>query len=276
MHLINGVEVSEENFVTPIQNLSVWRGDGIFEAIRIHDGFLFALERHLQRLKQSAHKMLFENVDFEKIKKDLVLVASQYKDGYVRVIIGRSNSINDYDIYVFHQEPVLIPDHYSLQSQSSPWHPGGDFSLEENQVIGNKSTSYAQNITQTRIAEKKGYTDALLLNREKIVLEGPTFSVGWIKGDVVYVPDLELGILDSITRQYILLFGRNNLIKVRESRTTIEELYDVDTVFALSTAKHGKFVSKIDNTTYTQSPVLETIQECFTKQIKAEKSTYLK
>ena len=69
MHLINGVEVSEENFVTPIQNLSVWRGDGIFEAIRIHDGFLFALERHLQRLKQSAHKMLFENVDFENLYK---------------------------------------------------------------------------------------------------------------------------------------------------------------------------------------------------------------
>ena len=51
------------------------RGDGIFEAIRIHDGFLFALDRHLKRLERSAQKMLFNNIDLDSIKKDLQKVA---------------------------------------------------------------------------------------------------------------------------------------------------------------------------------------------------------
>ena len=236
MFIINGAKVEEANFVVPIQNLSFWRGDGIFEAIKIHEGYLFALERHIKRFKQSAKKMLFDDIDFEEIKKDMILLASNYAEGYVRVIISRSTSKSDYDVYIFHQEPVEIPEHYSLQSQPSPWHPGGDFALEDNQVVGTKSTSYALNIAQTRIAEQNGYSDALLLNRENIVLEGPTFSIGWIKGDTVYVPDLQLGILDSITRQYILLFGSNNQIKVKESRISIDEIYDIDTVFVISTA----------------------------------------
>ena len=39
--------------------------------------------------------------------------------------------------------------------------------------IGTKSTSYAMNISHTRLAESNGYTDALLVNRENIILEGP-------------------------------------------------------------------------------------------------------
>ena len=36
MYLINGVEVSKEEFNIPVENLAIWRGDGIFEAIAIH------------------------------------------------------------------------------------------------------------------------------------------------------------------------------------------------------------------------------------------------
>ena len=49
MFIINGAKVEEANFVVPIQNLSFWRGDGIFEAIKIHEGYLFALDRHIKR-----------------------------------------------------------------------------------------------------------------------------------------------------------------------------------------------------------------------------------
>ena len=87
----------------------------------------------------------------------------------------------------------------------------------------------------------------MLINNKGIVLEGPTFCVGWIKDEVVYVPDLDLGILDSITRQYLLKFGEENKIQTTVSRVTIDELYKVDTVFVMSAAKHGVFVSKIDN-----------------------------
>ena len=49
MYLVNGEEVSKENFVAPVEDLVIWRGAGIFEAIRIHGGYLFALDKHIER-----------------------------------------------------------------------------------------------------------------------------------------------------------------------------------------------------------------------------------
>ena len=271
MYLINEIEVAKEEFQLPVENLAVWRGDGVFEALKIHDHFPFGIDNHIERLKQSCKKQLFENVDFRLIKNNILKIASQYKSGYVRILILRNDSDEDFTIYSFYQQPINIPEDYSLESQPAPWHPGGDFEVNSDNIIGSKSTSYAYNIKQTREAIRNGFSDALLLSNKGVVLEGPTFSVGWIEGETIYVPDLDLGILDSVTRKYLLKFGNENKITTEVSRITIDELYNVDTVFVMSTAKHGIFVSKIDNKTYTQSPLLNTVQNLFMEEVLKEK-----
>ena len=271
MYLINETEVAKEDFQLSVENFAVWRGDGVFEALKIHDHFPFGIDNHIERLKQSCKKQLFENVDFSLIKNNILKIASQYENGYVRILILRNDSDEDFTIYSFYQQPINIPENYSLESQPAPWHPGGDFEVNSDNIIGSKSTSYAYNMKQTREAIRNGFSDALLLSNKGVVLEGPTFSVGWIKGEIIYVPDLDLGILDSITRKYLLKFGKENKIATEVSRITIDELYTVDTVFVMSTAKHGIFVSKIDDKTYTQSPLLNTVQNLFSEEVLKEK-----
>ena len=271
MYLINETEVAKEDFQLSVENLAVWRGDGVFEALKIHDHFPFGIDNHIERLKQSCKKQLFENVDFSLIKNNILKIASQYENGYVRILILRNDSDEDFTIYSFYQQPINIPENYSLESQPAPWHPGGDFEVNSDNIIGSKSTSYAYNMKQTREAIRNGFSDALLLSNKGVVLEGPTFSVGWIKGEIIYVPDLDLGILDSITRKYLLKFGKENKIATEVSRITIDELYTVDTVFVMSTAKHGVFVSKIDDKTFTQSPLLNTVQNLFSEEVLKEK-----
>ena len=116
MYLINNTEVAKENFQLPVENLAVWRGDGVFEALKIHDHFPFGIDSHIERLKQSCKKQLFENVDFSLIKNNILKIASQYKTGYVRVLILRDDSDEDFTIYSFYQLPIDIPENYSLES----------------------------------------------------------------------------------------------------------------------------------------------------------------
>jgi len=272
MYLINGKEVKKEDFSIPVQDLVVWRGDGIFEAIRIHAGFLFALEKHMDRFKNSAKKMYFENIDFNKIEKDLIKLASNFDTGYVRVIIGRGVSIDEFNVYIFHQEPVSFPEAYSLESQKAHWMAGGDFEINEIPNIAAKTTSYAMNMNQTRLAERNGFTDALLLNREGVVLEGPSFSIGWVKEGKVFVPDLDLGILDSVTRRCLIEIGESGAFDIGVEKISIDELYKVDTVFVLSTAKHAIFVNKIDEAEYSEDPLVGVIKDSFKIEIEKEKS----
>ncbi len=271
MYLINGKEVKKEEFNIPVENLAIWRGDGIFEAIAIHNGYLFAIDKHMERFAKSAEKMFFDDIDFEKIKEDLISIASKFDNGYMRVIIGRGKDKDKSDVYIFYQDLINFPESFSLQSQKAHWQSGGDFSLDEVENIGSKTISYAMNINQTRLAQKRGYTDSLLLNKDGIVLEGPTFCVSWIINNKIYVPSLDLGILDSITRRTLIDIAKEAGLDLKIENIHIDDIYNVDTVFALSTAKHGIFVSKIDDKTYTEDPLLEIIRQSFTDFIEKER-----
>ena len=271
MYLINGKEVKKEDFNIPVENLAIWRGDGIFEAIAIHNGYLFAIDKHMERFAKSAEKMFFDDIDFTKIKEDLISIASKFDNGYMRVIIGRGTDKDKSDVYIFYQDLINFPESFSLQSQKAHWQSGGDFSLDEVENIGSKTISYAMNINQTRLAQKSGYTDSLLLNKDGIVLEGPTFCVSWIIDNKIYVPSLDLGILDSITRRTLIDIAKEAGLDLKIENIHINDIYNVDTVFALSTAKHGIFVSQIDDQTYTEDPLLETIRQSFTDFIEKER-----
>ena len=271
MYLINGIEVKKEEFNIPVENLAIWRGDGIFEAIAIHNGYLFAIDKHMERFAKSAEKMFFDDIDFTKIKEDLISIASKFDNGYMRVIIGRGTDKDKSDVYIFYQDLINFPESFSLQSQKAHWQSGGDFSLDEVENIGSKTISYAMNINQTRLAQKSGYTDSLLLNKDGIVLEGPTFCVSWIIDNKIYVPSLDLGILDSITRRTLIDIAKEAGLDLKVENIHINDIYNVDTVFALSTAKHGIFVSQIDDQTYTEDPLLEIIRQSFSDFIEKER-----
>ena len=271
MYLINGKEVKKEDFNIPVENLAIWRGDGIFEAIAIHNGYLFAIDKHMERFAKSAEKMFFDDIDFTKIKEDLISIASKFDNGYMRVIIGRGTDKDKSDVYIFYQDLIDFPESFSLQSQKAHWQSGGDFSLDEVENIGSKTISYAMNINQTRLAQKSGYTDSLLLNKDGIVLEGPTFCVSWIIDNKIYVPSLDLGILDSITRRTLIDIAKEAGLDLKIENIHINDIYNVDTVFALSTAKHGIFVSQIDDQTYTEDPLLEIIRQSFSDFIEKER-----
>ena len=271
MYLINGNEVKKEEFNIPVENLAIWRGDGIFEAIAIHNGYLFAIDKHMERFAKSAEKMFFDDIDFTKIKEDLISIASKFDNGYMRVIIGRGTDKDKSDVYIFYQDLINFPESFSLQSQKAHWQSGGDFSLDEVENIGSKTISYAMNINQTRLAQKSGYTDSLLLNKDGIVLEGPTFCVSWIIDNKIYVPSLDLGILDSITRRTLIDIAKEAGLDLIIENIHVNDIYNVDTVFALSTAKHGIFVSQIDDQTYTEDPLLEIIRQSFTDFIEKER-----
>lgn len=270
MYLKNGTEVSKSEFNISIEDLAVWRGDGIFEAIKIHQGFPFGVERHIQRFKKSAEKVFFNDIDFDEIKNNIIKVANSFETGYVRTLILR-DSKNGYNVFCFHQPPVDIPDYFTLQTQKAFWQSSGDYNQEEAFNIGTKSTSYGMNISHTRKAEMNGFTDALLIGREEEVLEGPTFTFGWILEDQIIVPKLELGILDSITRKYLLDFGAEGKLPVKEGTIYRDNLNSIQAGFVLSTAKHGHPVSRIDGIELPKHDLINQIKQAFQERVEFER-----
>jgi branched-subunit amino acid aminotransferase/4-amino-4-deoxychorismate lyase len=216
----------------PLTDSTVLRGDGVFEAIRAYGGRCFRLDDHLDRLERSAASLRLPVPERALLAGWVEQAGRLAGDCIVRVVLTRGSAApgtpgEPHCVVLTHPVPVA-PSTLSLLPLKAPWHPGG----RAWELAGAKTVSYAPNLAASRLAAEKGHDDALLLSDEEVVLEGPTFSVGWVRRGTVSAPPLMLGVLDSITRRVV-----SELADVEDEVMTVDGLAAVDEVFAMSTVK---------------------------------------
>jgi branched-subunit amino acid aminotransferase/4-amino-4-deoxychorismate lyase len=130
--------------------------------------------------------------------------------------------------------------------------------------------SYAPNMAATRRAQTQGFEDALLVTVENVVLEGPTFSVGWIVDGVLETPGLELGILDSITRRVVLDIASGLGVPVAQGRWELRRLDEASEVTAWSTVREVQPVVAIGERTWEPGTVTQRFSEEFADRIRRD------
>ncbi|MGA7271538.1 MAG: aminotransferase class IV, partial [Acidimicrobiia bacterium] len=111
---------------------------------------------------------------------------------------------------------------------------------------------------------------ALLVSDQRIVLEGPTFSIGWVADGTVYTPSLRLGILESVTRRVILEVWP----RVTEVEAPLELVEGADEVFAMSTLKEVTPVTALGSRSYPIGPVTQSLGQRLEAEISALSKTH--
>ncbi len=242
---------------------AVLRGDGCFEAIRSYDGVPFAFDEHYWRLTRSARALRLPLPSSEELRGWVEFCAEEGGDCVVRVVVTRGASGAGVDmppacVVMWHQLPTSVRD-LSLATVAAPWHPGGEMW----ELTGVKTLSYAANQAATRLAEETGAHDALLLSRAGEILEGPTFSVAWVREGVLETPTLDLGILESITRGFVLEGCRQLGIPVSEGRYYLDRLQAASEVLAMSTVKEVMPVLAVDDLRFEPGPVARDLSRFY-------------
>ena len=75
-------------------------------------------------------------------------------------------------------------------------------------------------------AQNNHCDDGLLLNNDNFITETSSSNIFWVKNDIIYTPDLKLGLLEGTMRKFIL-----NEFEVKEIKANINELSLADEVF---------------------------------------------
>ncbi len=198
---VNGVRSESET--VSVHDAGFVRGDGCFEAVRSYAGHAFAVAEHVERLQRSAEALSLELPPLDDIIGWIDQAAAVAGDGIVRIIATRGGPDSEVAprVIIVMTEP-LPPKRTALAllPMRAPWHPAG----RQWELAGAKTLSYGPNVNASRLAREKGFDDAVLLSDDEILLEGPTFTIGWVVDGVVETPSLDLFILDSITRRYVI------------------------------------------------------------------------
>jgi len=252
---LDGTIMPAADATIPATDGGLLRGDGVFEVIRIYDGRPFALERHLERLEQSAANLRLP-IDIEAVRADAHRLLAQAGAGpdheKLRIAITRGGR------QLLLTEPLeQTPERIRLASVT----------YAPTRILdGVKSLSYAANMLATRLAVERGADEALLVTPHGRVLEAPTSSIFWVKDGEVLTPPLDDHILASITRALAI-----DVSGASERTCTLEELSAADEAFLASTTREVQPVASVDSTTFAAvAPVTERIAAAVSERIRSE------
>lgn len=267
--LIDGREVSEAEAVISVFDHGLQRGDGLFEVVRSYDGRVFALDAHLDRLEAGAAKLQLNLPPRSDLAAWVTTVAADGGDCLVRLVVTRGGVLEDIDApsrAIVAWEPLpQTSDGFRVLPVVAPWHSGGvDWDL-----TGAKTISYAPNMSATRRAQAGGFDDALLMSRDGHMLEGPTWTIGWFVDGTLETPEMELGILASVTRAEVLKTAADIGLPVVEGRWALERLDEASEVVALSTLKEVSPVVAVGDRTFSPGQPTARLADAFSERIAA-------
>jgi len=237
----------------PATDDGLLRGDGAFEVLRLYAGRAYAVDEHLVRLQRSAENLRMP-VDVEAVSEDMdaILEAAGARDGLLRLVVTRGG----HRLVLTEPMPAL-PDIIRL----------GLVTYTPTRVLdGIKSLSYAANMLATRLAQERGFDEALLVTPHGRILEAPTSSFFWVRDGRLLTPPLDEHILSSITRAKVL-----EEYETEERPCTREDLEAADEAFLASTVREVMPVGRVEDIELaTGGPVSEEAGSRVRARIDAE------
>jgi 4-amino-4-deoxychorismate lyase len=270
--LIDGNIQNAATAAIPVSDMGFIRGYGVFEVIRSFNGTCFRMQPHLERLERSATMLGIDLPDHAAIESWADTAAQGLPDGVIRVLVSAGDDPFEGTtrVVVTGEPAVPQPASLTLHPTVAPWHAdGADWEL-----LRAKTLSYANNFGAIRQARLAGHTDALLLGRSGRILEGPTFTVGWVveeAGQVVYeTPAMSLGILDSITRQVAFDAAADAGLELREVEVGLDRLDDAVEFFALSTLRDAIGATAVGEREFTVGPATEKLRAAMADLTRSE------
>ncbi|NNC41721.1 MAG: hypothetical protein HKO03_00605 [Acidimicrobiia bacterium] len=265
--MVDGEIVENGEVPLPYTDQGLQRGDGCFEFVRLYDGAFFALDEHLDRLTKSADMLGLELPDRDTITGWFHIASKNAAphDCGVRLLVTRREPDTKRVRCVLGVDELPAPRLWRMTVVNAPWQPAG----ATWELAGAKTLSYAPNMAAARLAQDRGYDDAVLISRSGVVLEAPRAALAWAIGGVLETPALTLGILDSITRRHVLLAASEIGIEVVEGQFHLDRMLAADEVLGLSSAKEVASIVAIDDNTYPEGPVTERLAKAFTDRVSS-------
>ena len=264
-------------------------GGGVFEGIRAYKSengsAVFRLQEHVDRLFYSAStmdmKIHFSKKEIKKAILDTIRI-NGIKECYIRPLIffgygkmglNPTGAPVNIAIAIWPWGAYLNKEIVSVKI-SKYIRPHPKSTVTDAKICG----SYANSILASLEIKKAGFDEALLLDYQGHVAEGPGENIFIVKSGKLFTPKLG-AILGGITRDSIMQIAKDLKIEVEEKNITVEELKLADEAFFTGTAAEICAIGKIDDTMINHEKIGATtkkIREAYDKVIHGKSKKYSK
>ena len=253
---INGAFVPKEEAKISVYDHGYLYGDGVFEGIRAYNGRIFRLDRHLDRLYDSARYLMLE-IPLSKQQMGAAIVETVrrcgLRDAYIRPVISRG--VGDLGL-----DPrkckvptvVIIVDTIQLYPKEAYERGLRAVTAAVRKVrpdavsVQAKTLNYLNSILARLEANRAGVEEALMLQGDGYVCECSADNIFLVRGGEVWTPPAHLGILQGVTREAVMELARRQGLPMLERVFTLYDVYTADECFLTGTGAEVGPVVEVD------------------------------
>ena len=252
---LNGKFVKASETSTDLYSQTLHYGYGVFEGIRAYatenGTSVFKSKQHYQRLKNSAELINIPfNFDVDQLVEATyeLLERNNLSDAYVRPLVFCDPNMslsrpNNVSIMICAWEwGAYLGDKQLRLKVSSYCRPHPKSVKIEAKVCGH----YVNSILATNEAKDQGFDEALLLDSDGFIAEGPGANLFFEKDGVLFTPQLG-NILPGITRATVLEMAQKLGVEVKQGQFQLEELQSADSAFYCGTAAEIIGIESVDD-----------------------------
>ena len=257
-------------------------GDGVFEGIRVYRGKVFKCMSHLKRIYRNAERihMMRQNggrfpYTQDEMREILELCVREngLEDGYIRLIFSRGAGTLGLNPFKCERPGVIvIADQISLYPEEM-YEQGMRVIVAERPRTPTKcldpslkSLNYLNNILAKVEAIDAGCLEAIMLSTDGYVGECTGDNLFIVKDGEVITSPLDVGMLDGITRAFVIQELCPALdLAITERRLTVNDVLEADEIFLTGSAAEIIAVTQVDETVISsgEGPVTRMLRDKF-------------
>ena len=274
---LNGKLVSKDDAMISPYDHGFMYGLGAFETFRTYDGFPFLIDEHLNRLREALNEL---NIDLV-IDSDTViemvstlLAKNKMDDAYFRLNvsagvgdIGLQTEPYMKPVVILYTKPLMktsaVAEKELVQLKTKRNTPEGEKRLKShhylNSILGKRELS---NMNQ----------EGIFLTREGYISEGTVSNLFWYKDNMLFTPHTSTGILEGITRKWVMHASKLLNIPLEMGNYTIETITEADEVFLTNSIQELVPVSHFQDTTFSgaEGEMYQKFRELYMKHTKKQ------
>ncbi len=251
----NNKIVDEKDAMISVKAHGLHYGTAVFEGIRFYETekgvAIFRLKDHIDRLFHSADALkmsvTFSRNDIKNGVKELIK-SNNLKKGYIRIIIfygPESLAVYPENISV---NCAIILDEIRINKEGLRLKTSKFRKISDKATVHGTKISgfYANSVLAMEDVRKQGFDEALMLDQNGFVSEGPAYDFFIVKDNLITTPSSKSALL-GITRSTILKIAKDLGYESIEKELTIEEATDADEAFFCSTGSEIIWIKEIDH-----------------------------
>lgn len=220
-------------------------GDAVWEGLRIYNGGVFMLDRHLDRLMDSAHAMAFENIpsrdDITKCLFGTLNANEMYDEVHARLTLTRGEKITSGMDPRLNQKGlclIILPEWKPLVYDNDHGITVVTSAIRRNSPSFLDSKIHHNNLINNILAKIQanhaGVDAALMLDNYGFAAELNGSNIFIIRNGQVYTPFAD-ACLHGITRGHVMELAGEIGIKMIEKNLSLTEIYSADAMFCTGT-----------------------------------------